>query len=241
MTLYSPNSRERITVRLFDWRGRARKQAARRMRHFLRCLRTKHTHGISFALLARVYRVYKAFGRRTLWVYSGYRHPSVARLKHSYHTRGQAMDFRIPGVSRRRLRDYLLRTFKRAGVGYYPNSLFVHFDVRKKRMFWVDTSGPGEDSRYVNAQSVLRLEHLAKRSAKGRRLLAHLTRHVLPRASKAKAKPETKTKAEAKAETKPNATKPKLADQATEHHEPIVQGPSPVGPAPSIAQPHAPI
>jgi hypothetical protein len=47
------------------------------------------------------------------------------------------------------LRDYC-RTFKSTGVGYYPNSLFVHFDVRQQTTYWVDLSGPGQAPRYVN-------------------------------------------------------------------------------------------
>jgi len=46
------------------------------------------------------------------------------------------------------VRDYC-RTFDKAGVGYYPNSLFVHFDVRSQKTFWIDLSGPGEAPKYV--------------------------------------------------------------------------------------------
>ena len=47
------------------------------------------------------------------------------------------------------LRDYLRKTFDKVGVGYYPNSTFVHLDVRKDRSaFWIDYSGPGERAVY---------------------------------------------------------------------------------------------
>jgi len=47
------------------------------------------------------------------------------------------------------LRDYLRGNLKKVGVGYYPNSSFVHLDVRKDRSaFWIDYSGPGERSVY---------------------------------------------------------------------------------------------
>ncbi|HEY2513991.1 MAG TPA: hypothetical protein VGI39_24155, partial [Polyangiaceae bacterium] len=32
--------------------------------------------------------------------------------------------------------------------GYYPNSTFVHMDVREKSAFWIDFSRPGEPPRY---------------------------------------------------------------------------------------------
>ena len=50
------------------------------------------------------------------------------------------------------LRDYLRRNFQKVGVGYYPNSSFVHLDVRKDRSaFWIDYSGPGERAVYSQA------------------------------------------------------------------------------------------
>jgi hypothetical protein len=63
--------------------------------------------------------------------------------------KGLACDFRVEGVKTAELRDYLRRTFEKVGVGYYPNSSFVHLDVRKDRSaFWIDYSGPGERAAY---------------------------------------------------------------------------------------------
>jgi Bacterial protein of unknown function (DUF882) len=82
-------------------------------------------------------------------VVSGYRHPDVAKNPHSPHMKGLACDFRVEGVKTAELRDYLRRTFDKVGVGYYPNSSFVHLDVRKDRSaFWIDYSGPGERAVY---------------------------------------------------------------------------------------------
>jgi hypothetical protein len=38
-------------------------------------------------------------------------------------------------------------------VGYYPNSTFVHVDVRAASAYWVDRSGPGEKPNYVRARA----------------------------------------------------------------------------------------
>jgi hypothetical protein len=46
------------------------------------------------------------------------------------------------------LRDFL-RTQARVGVGYYPNSSFVHLDVRKQSAYWVDHAGPGQPPSYL--------------------------------------------------------------------------------------------
>jgi hypothetical protein len=68
---------------------------------------------------------------------------------------GLACDFRVAGVKNTELRDYLRAGFQKVGVGYYPNSSFVHLDMRKdKSAFWIDYSGPGERAVYSeNAQS----------------------------------------------------------------------------------------
>ncbi len=50
----------------------------------------------------------------------------------SLHTQGQAIDIRLPGYRTRRLRD-LCMTFRAGGVGYYPESDFVHLDTGRVR------------------------------------------------------------------------------------------------------------
>src|SRR4029079_15116981 len=73
---------------------------------------------------------------------------------HSPHMKGLACDFRVDGVKTAELRDYLRKTFEKVGVGYYPNSTFVHLDVRKdKPAFWIDYSGTGEGSIYSESPS----------------------------------------------------------------------------------------
>ena len=48
--------------------------------------------------------------------------------------------------------DDEIKTLKDSGCGYYPNSYFVHVDVRPAgagHVYWIDTSGPGEKPNYV--------------------------------------------------------------------------------------------
>jgi uncharacterized protein YcbK (DUF882 family) len=88
------------------------------------------------------------FGGRTIHVVSGYRPFSPRQhTRHSKHNVGHAMDFSVEGVPNTVVRDYC-RTFRSSGVGYYPNSSFVHMDVRTSKVYWVDYSGPGEAPRY---------------------------------------------------------------------------------------------
>ena len=97
-------------------------------------------------LLGLIARVSDTFGGRRIYVISGYR-PG----RRSRHAHGQAVDFRIHGVPNWALRDYV-RTLGSVGVGYYPNSTFVHLDVRDRPTYWVDVSRPGQRARYTKAK-----------------------------------------------------------------------------------------
>jgi uncharacterized protein YcbK (DUF882 family) len=73
----------------------------------------------------------------TIEIISGYRSPKTnLRLasardgiaKHSYHTKGMAVDIRMAGSSLPKIHKAAM-TMRRGGVGYYPDSQFVHVDV----------------------------------------------------------------------------------------------------------------
>jgi hypothetical protein len=79
---------------------------------------------------------------------SGYRPAS----KGSFHATGAAIDFRIDGVTNEQLVAFC-KTLPDTGCGYYPNSTFIHMDVRPPgsgHVSWIDASGPGEPARYVS-------------------------------------------------------------------------------------------
>jgi LysM repeat protein len=95
-------------------------------------------------LLRLLVRVSDTFGGRPIWVVSGYRKSSY--FTDSRHKDSAAVDFSVVGVPNSVLRQYLL-LFDDVGVGYYPNSSFVHLDVRGCAMQWVDYAGPGEAPR----------------------------------------------------------------------------------------------
>jgi len=78
---------------------------------------------------------------------SGYRPMSSG----SYHATAQALDMRIEGVPNEAVVEFC-KTLVDTGCGYYPNSSFVHVDVRQPgtgHVAWIDASGPGEAPRYV--------------------------------------------------------------------------------------------
>jgi uncharacterized protein YcbK (DUF882 family) len=149
ITLYHVNRREVMALRLRDQQGRPVKGLQRRFDRFLRCHHTNTQHAMNPRLMKLLYQTGKHWPGKRLEVVSGYRNPSVAKNPHSPHMQGLACDFRVEGVKTAELRDYLRKTFEKVGVGYYPNSSFVHLDVRKDRSaFWIDYSGPGERAVY---------------------------------------------------------------------------------------------
>lgn len=105
-------------------------------------------------LLWVLQRVADAFPYRSIYIFSGYRPRAEARGgHHSLHGEGRAMDIMVMGIPNTSLFN-LCRTLDDVGCGFYPNSKFVHVDVRRPaegHPFWIDISGPGEPSRYVDA------------------------------------------------------------------------------------------
>lgn len=148
--LYQVNTKETILLRFQDDRGRPIKGWQKRFDRFMRCHQTGTVFKMDQRLAHMLYQTARHYEGKRIEVVSGYRHPKVARNPRSPHKQGVACDFRVPGVANAALRDWLRKTFDHAGVGYYPNSVFVHLDNRKKgpSAFWIDYAGPGQEALY---------------------------------------------------------------------------------------------
>lgn len=150
--VYHVGHKREIQFKPYDAKGRFQRKEMRKLEDLLRCHHTGRRHAISSRLAELLYKTARHYSANRVEVISGYRTRKIARRKgtrHSYHTKGRAIDLRIPGVSNERLRDYL-RTLPRVGVGYYPVSGFIHMDVRDDRSaYWIDRSGPGQRPAYV--------------------------------------------------------------------------------------------
>lgn len=113
--------------------------------HLLRDHRRDVAAHIDRKLFDQLYTLQQRLGNQDgiIHVISGYRSPQTnAQLsrttsgvaKKSLHTQGRAIDIRLPGVELKHLRQAALE-MKAGGVGYYPNSNFVHLDTGRPR-FW---------------------------------------------------------------------------------------------------------
>jgi len=96
-------------------------------------------------LLDNLHHIQQALGpKKEVYLFSAYRtpHTNEELRKHydgvarrSMHMEGKALDIRIPGVSNKHLNKAAL-AYNRGGVGYYPNSGFIHLDTGRQR-HWV--------------------------------------------------------------------------------------------------------
>ncbi len=147
ITLESPNGDKRWKGYVIGPGNKLLPLARQKVTNVLASWRTGKTKTIDSRLVKLISKLSDTFGGRRIRVVSGYREHSHS--KSSRHPEGQALDFSIHGVPNWAVRDYL-RTLPNVGVGYYPNSSFIHLDVRERPTYWVDVSQPGEAPRYVH-------------------------------------------------------------------------------------------
>jgi uncharacterized protein YcbK (DUF882 family) len=136
-------------IQLTGRHGRLNPSALGTLSQVLRFDRSGAKAAIDPRLATLIAMVSDHFGGRPIHVVSGYRPYSPTQYtKDSNHNHGRAIDFYVEGVPNTVVRDFC-RGFRNAGVGYYPNSTFVHLDARAGRVFWIDYSRPGEPPRYA--------------------------------------------------------------------------------------------
>lgn len=106
-------------------------------------------HAADPGLLSRLQAVAGEFPGHQITIVSGYRPGGNG----AYHRHGKAVDVRVEGVKTEALATFC-RGLVDTGCGYYPNSGFVHLDVRPKgtgHVYWIDAAAPGEPSQFVSS------------------------------------------------------------------------------------------
>lgn len=143
LKLYFIHTKERAEI-TYKRNGRYLSSGLNQINRFLRDWRRNEPTKMDPRLLDVVWEAYQKVGARDyIHVVSGYRSPSTNSMlrkrgrgvaKKSQHMLGKALDFYIPGVPLKKLRNAGLREGV-GGVGYYPRSgsPFVHFDTGSVR------------------------------------------------------------------------------------------------------------
>ncbi|MBN1239586.1 MAG: DUF882 domain-containing protein [Gammaproteobacteria bacterium] len=144
LALYHTHTGERLRVTYAE-NGAHIPEALEEISHFLRDFRTGDLHPIDPDLLDVLHRLRsRAGGRGTYEIISAYRSPRTNEMlrktggggvaKRSLHMEGKAIDVRLTGVRTARLREEAL-AMKSGGVGFYPDSDFVHVDTGRVRQW----------------------------------------------------------------------------------------------------------
>ncbi|PSJ63380.1 DUF882 domain-containing protein [Kumtagia ephedrae] len=143
LKLYFTHTGERAEI-TYKRNGRYDQAGLRKVNQFLRDWRRNEPTKMDPRLLDLVWSVYRTVGARDyIHVVSAYRSPATNSMlrsrskgvaRKSQHMLGKAMDFYIPGVSLKKLREAGMK-MQIGGVGYYPRSgsPFVHMDVGNVR------------------------------------------------------------------------------------------------------------
>ncbi len=115
-----------------------------RLNHICRDFRRNEVHPMDKGLFDQLSRIQALLGTDTeVQIISGYRSPATNEMlrhnsngvaKKSYHMQGKAFDFRLEGVSLKKVHEAAL-SLKAGGVGYYPKSGFVHIDTGPVRQW----------------------------------------------------------------------------------------------------------
>ena len=139
LKLYFVHTGEKATI-TFKRNGKFDPKGLQELNRFLRDWRRNEPTRMDPRLFDLVWSVYNKVGASDyIHVVSGYRSPTTNAMlrsrtkgvaEQSQHMRGKAMDFFIPGIPLKTLRETAMR-YQRGGVGFYPTSRspFVHLDV----------------------------------------------------------------------------------------------------------------
>ncbi|MBT1158742.1 DUF882 domain-containing protein [Aminobacter anthyllidis] len=143
LKLYYTHTGEKAEI-TYKRNGRYDAAGLKKLNQFLRDWRRNEPTKMDPRLFDVVWEAYRsAGGRDYIHVVSAYRSPATNSLlrsrssgvaEKSQHMLGKAMDFFVPGVPLKKLRDAGLRV-QAGGVGYYPRSgsPFIHMDVGNVR------------------------------------------------------------------------------------------------------------
>ena len=123
--------------------GKYQADALAEVNHILRDWRVDEIFPIKTDLLDLLFDLQNNLhNNRSIEIISAYRSPSTNHAlrkvsnggvaKKSLHMQGMAIDIRIPGCKLSDVRRTAI-AMRRGGVGYYPNSGFVHVDIGRVR------------------------------------------------------------------------------------------------------------
>jgi uncharacterized protein YcbK (DUF882 family) len=144
-----PNFREELKVNIYKPDGSFDEAALAQLDNAFRCRRTNEARAVNPHLYEILSIISDNYGKQRLELVSGFRY---AERDSSRHFHASAMDIRVPGTSVRELYDFAQTLdLGGMGIGIYPNSGFVHVDLRapgEPSYRWTDYSGNSAGSKH---------------------------------------------------------------------------------------------
>jgi uncharacterized protein YcbK (DUF882 family) len=126
VTVYDVN--HRVTKTFYIGRDGSVDDATKKeIETMFRCKRTERKHTIDQGSLEMFADVAARYPGHTFELVSAYRRVDS---RTSRHRQARAIDFRIQGVKMTEVRDYIWATHTELGLGWYPESNFIHMDHR---------------------------------------------------------------------------------------------------------------
>jgi uncharacterized protein YcbK (DUF882 family) len=140
LSFWHTHTDETLEITYFEQGGYVT-AALGQVNRFLRDFRTGEVAAIDPGLLDILHRAAQVCGKQRFEVISGYRSPvtnasladrSSGVARNSLHVEGRAIDVRLTGCDTAKLRHACV-ALGLGGVGYYPESDFVHVDTGRVR------------------------------------------------------------------------------------------------------------
>lgn len=143
LVLNCARTKEKLDVVFRNAAGEYDPEALKAINHLMRCHYRDEEADMDIQVLEYLNALDNRIrgGGNEIEVISGYRSKEYNTLlrkrsrrvaKHSFHLTGQAIDFRIPSISTKKIRQTALK-MGYGGVGYYPRRHFVHIDSGRFR------------------------------------------------------------------------------------------------------------
>jgi uncharacterized protein YcbK (DUF882 family) len=143
LTFYHTHTAEELSVTYYS-HGAYDNEALTELNHFLRDFRTRDVTEMDPAVFDILFDIQEAAGSTGVYqIISAYRSPATNEMlrsnssgvaKNSQHLQGKAIDVRLTDLDTAKLRDVAI-SLERGGVGYYPESDFVHVDTGQVRQW----------------------------------------------------------------------------------------------------------
>lgn len=143
LNLYSAHARKTFHPRLYKNSGKLDIMGLFELDKAMMDYRAFEIKRTNFKLAKLLYRINSQIGfHKKINIHSGFRSLKTNKnlrrhntgvAKNSHHIKGEAVDISVNGLRISKLKDIIKGVHKSGGIGYYPNSGFIHIDTGDKR------------------------------------------------------------------------------------------------------------